>query len=145
MSLLIILICSAIYYLHVSVLFLLLTLATLLFCKVSVGVGSTEGGFQIKALFELHNRNNFGVIVSPFMHGTPMYVTAIAENHAGLTSVFRSGKALIIDHTPPVVSDIDVTVSVKTDNSTILLATWKARDDETEVQRCSCSIGEYIN
>ncbi|XP_052220285.1 uncharacterized protein LOC127837360 isoform X3 [Dreissena polymorpha] len=108
---------------------------------VSVGVGTTEGGFEIKPLFELHNRNNFGVIIAPFVHGAPIFITAIAKNHAGLTSVFYSGKALTIDHTPPTISDIAVAVSIITDTSTKLLTTWTAQDDESDVQYCSCLIG----
>ncbi|KAH3802480.1 hypothetical protein DPMN_156158 [Dreissena polymorpha] len=108
---------------------------------VSIGAGATEGGFQIKSLFELHNRNNYALITAPFVHGTPIYITVIAENHASLTSVFHSGKALIIDHTPPIVSDIGVAVSVITGNSATMLTTWQARDDESDVQYCSCRMG----
>ncbi|KAH3708873.1 uncharacterized protein LOC127857111 [Dreissena polymorpha] len=108
---------------------------------VSLGVGTTKGGFQIQSVSELLNRNNVEVIFAQFTHGTPVYVTAIAENHAGLTTVFHSDEATIIDHTAPLLYDIDVSVAVDRNNSISSDATWKVNDDESDVQFRRCSVG----
>ncbi|KAH3708866.1 hypothetical protein DPMN_068325 [Dreissena polymorpha] len=108
---------------------------------VSLGAGTTKGGFQIKRLHQIHNQNNVGVIFAPFAHGTSVYLTAIAENHAGLKTVFHSDPAIIIDHTAPILTDINVAVAVDRNNSVSLHGTWKVKDDESGVQFCKFSVG----
>ena len=115
----------------------------LLFRQVSLGAGTTKGGFQIKRLHQIHNQNNVGVIFAPFAHGTSVYLTAIAENHAGLKTVFHSDPAIIIDHTAPILTDINVAVAVDRNNSVSLHGTWKVKDDESGVQFCKFSVGLY--
>ena len=120
------------------------------FFQTLIGVGTTPRGQQLKPFYPVDTSTDvvLSVIAS---HGTPLYVTAIVENFAGLRSVFRS-KELIIDHTPPVVEDVLVETLLNASthqNATLgrnkttvrFNVTWNAIDDESGIQMCFLSIG----
>lgn len=88
-------------------------------------------------------------VLTDLPHGSRVYATAIATNHAGLTSVFYS-EPLVLDHTPPILTNMSVGVSTLkrasgTDKANVSLqATWYANDVESDVKYCYCKIGKNM-
>ncbi|XP_053390270.1 uncharacterized protein LOC128553173 [Mercenaria mercenaria] len=115
--------------------------------KVELGAGTTVDGFQIKSLSNYYHFNNKHLIYANAPHGTRVYVTAIAENNAGLRSLFHSGP-ITIDHTSSVVNNlvgrlqnVQVNISGFLEIRTIVQATWDVIDEESGMKQCYCSIG----
>ncbi|XP_052788827.1 uncharacterized protein LOC128223594 [Mya arenaria] len=75
--------------------------------KVQVGAGTTPGGFQIQPLTANHADVMSVIIKGHLVHAMKVYTTVIAENHAGLRSVFQSTEPIIIDHTSPIITDLE--------------------------------------
>ena len=71
-----------------------------------LGFGTTPYGYQLLTPYPIDGSNDEIVTLSA-SHGTPVYATAIAENFAGLQSVFISDK-IVIDHTAPVIENVVV-------------------------------------
>ena len=100
--------------------------------------------------------NGDSVISLDVSHGTPVYVTVMVENFAGLRSVFRSSK-LLTDHTAPLLDNVVVnTAFTRTENDTNttlfenealirLDVSWKVRDEESDIVMCLISVGKYLN
>ncbi|XP_053399195.1 uncharacterized protein LOC123556900 isoform X2 [Mercenaria mercenaria] len=115
--------------------------------KIELGAGTTVDGFQIKPLSNYFHLNNKHLIYTNAPHGTQVFVTAIAENKAGLRSLFHSGP-ITIDHTSPVVNNlvgrlqnVQVNISGLLGIHTIVQATWDVADKESGIKQCYCSIG----
>lgn len=113
--------------------------------QVEVGIGTTTGGFQIQPLTVFYKMISAIVVSFQAKHGNQVYVTAIAQNHAGMRSVFHSAP-IIVDHTPPEITNVDVDLLVA--NATeingvavVLTASWTI-EDESEVKFCTCDIGK---
>ncbi|XP_053381647.1 uncharacterized protein LOC123555884 isoform X2 [Mercenaria mercenaria] len=114
--------------------------------KVMVGVGTTQGGFQASPLTVLNSASG-DVIDVDVQHGAQIFVTVLAENHAGLRSVFKSNP-ITIDKTPPGISRIEgklidnhseMNQTVRTFN---LLAKWDVADQQSGLKYCLCGIGK---
>ena len=120
--------------------------------QIWLGAGTRPGGLQHKSFYQIDKLSDEYVSISA-SHGTPVYVTAIVENYAGLRATFYSQK-LMVDHTPPEVKDINVTIqsvhgSNKVHNASYddettvhLTATWNVSDPESGVKMCFTSVGE---
>ncbi|KAL4218457.1 hypothetical protein ACF0H5_023192 [Mactra antiquata] len=115
--------------------------------KVEIGAGTTPGGFQVQPLTTIHNAYINSIIKGHVPHGSTLHVTVVAENRAGLRSVFYS-KPLMVDLTPPVLHDVSVqqrinttTLENATDPVIILETDWITNDYESGVKYCFCQIG----
>ncbi|WAR31804.1 hypothetical protein MAR_034346 [Mya arenaria] len=115
---------------------------------VQIGAGTTPGGFQIQPLTAMHADIMIGIIKGHLLHAMKVYTTVIAENHAGLTSVFQSTEPIIIDHTSPLITDLEASATVVFVNNSGEIAsrvqvnaTWNVLDDESNIKHCICSIG----
>ncbi|KAL3857352.1 hypothetical protein ACJMK2_012028 [Sinanodonta woodiana] len=111
--------------------------------SVLVGAGTTKNGFQIQPLSPMPTENHIFLTVD-VRHATPVYITAMTWNHAGILSIFTSDP-IIIDHTAPVINNVTPSVKAKTENSSDgvdILVTWSAQDSESAVQFCYCGLGE---
>ena len=112
-------------------------------------MGHIPGGLQIKSFYRINRWEDEHVHILS-SHGTPLYVTAIVENHAGLQSTFHSN-GLIIDHTPPVIEEVEVSIHHIYRNTTFvgyvtggvvqLKASWKPVDNESHIKICYYFIG----
>ena len=97
-----------------------------------------------------------GILHVNVLHGTQVYITAIAENYAGLRSIFHS-KPIIIDHTAPTIENVTTKYDVivfnqEIDNETnivvnelLFTTTWSVEDKENGVKSCFCSIGIVLD
>ncbi|WAR31812.1 LOW QUALITY PROTEIN: hypothetical protein MAR_034354 [Mya arenaria] len=119
---------------------------------VQIGAGTTPGGFQIQPLTPIHVDIMSGIIKGHLGHAMKLYTTVIAENHAGLASVFQSTEPIIIDHTSPIITDVEALATVVYVNESgeiasrvQVIATWNALDDESNIKHCTCSIGMLPN
>ncbi|XP_053382169.1 uncharacterized protein LOC128549491 isoform X2 [Mercenaria mercenaria] len=115
--------------------------------KIELGAGTTVDGFQIKPLSTFYHKHNIHMIYTHVPHGTQVFVTAIAENKAGLRSVFHS-RSIIVDHTSPVfnhlvghIQNVQVNLSGVLEIQTIVQATWDVVDEESGIKQCYCSVG----
>jgi len=121
-----------------------------MYVQVQVGAGTTPGSFQIQRPTDIHAPLGLSLITGDLSHGTEMYITVIAENYAGLKRVFQSNFPVLIDHTPPTVRDLDVSVKVFNGNDTgnkelrqDVGITWTVTDRESGIKYCTCTIGKY--
>ncbi|WAR31807.1 hypothetical protein MAR_034349, partial [Mya arenaria] len=119
---------------------------------VQIGAGTTPGGFQIQPLSPIHVDIMSGIIKGHLVHAMKLYTTVIAENHAGLASVFQLTEPIIIDHTSPIITDVEAlaTVVYVNESGEIALrvqvnATWNVVDDESDIKHCTCCIGMFPN
>ncbi|XP_052790278.1 uncharacterized protein LOC128224473 isoform X2 [Mya arenaria] len=120
--------------------------------KVQIGAGTTPGGFQIQLLTAIHADIMSVIIKGHLVHAMKVYTTVIAENHAGLTSVFQSTEPIIIDHTSPLITDLEASATVVFVNNSGEIASrvqvnasWNVVDDESDIKHCTCSIGMLPN
>lgn len=63
------------------------------------------GGVQIQGFKGVGQRQHGSALGLTLHHGTPLYVTVVATNAAGLTTVAYSSP-LLVDMTPPVITDL---------------------------------------
>ncbi|WAR31824.1 hypothetical protein MAR_034366 [Mya arenaria] len=119
---------------------------------VQIGAGTTPGGLQIQPLTHIHVDIMSVVIKGHLVHAMKVYTTIIAENHAGLRSVFQSTEPIIIDHTSPIITDLEALATVvyvnesgEIDSRVQINATWNAQDDESDIIHCTCSVGMFPN
>ncbi|XP_053381950.1 uncharacterized protein LOC123539831 [Mercenaria mercenaria] len=112
--------------------------------SIEVGVGTVEGGFQVHPLTPVPLENHV-VIEHNSPHGTKLYVTAIARNHAGLWTAFGSNE-IVVDHTPPRIFNIKAkmklyqfenTTEERTAHVTI---SGNIQDKESGIKTCTCNI-----
>ncbi|KAJ8312798.1 hypothetical protein KUTeg_010171 [Tegillarca granosa] len=109
---------------------------------VFLGAGTTPNGFQIRSLSPLSLINHVTINVN-LPHGTPVYITAIIKNHAGLEKSFKSSK-IILDHTPPFVTNTKASIMYNTihnDKSATVNMQWKVVDEESNLKICLYSLG----
>ena len=110
------------------------------YLQLHIGLGTTPDGFQIKALSEVYRTSN-GVTRARVPHGTRVYTTLIAENHAGLRSVFHA-KPITIDHTAPVFYTVPtLTIEDAINESRSVLVNWDVEDIESGIKKCLCGLG----
>ena len=116
---------------------------------MKVGAGTTPGGYQIQSMKPVA-RGSGHLIHTTVPHGTQLWVTAVATNHAGLTTTF-SARPITVDHKGPVIDILDV-VAEQVDINTIdynvssrqyvVRANWTVADSESGVKSCYCSFGK---
>ena len=105
-------------------------------------MGTTPGGFQIKPLSEVYRISN-GVTRAHVPHGSRIYTTLIAENYAGLRSVFHA-KPITMDRTAPVFHTIPTANIEDATNATRSVSvTWGVADEESGIKKCLCGLGIY--
>jgi len=70
------------------------------------------------------------------------------ENHAGIVRVFQATSPIIVDHTPPNIDNVSVSVEVVREdvNGSIELqedvtVTWTSTEETSEINYCTCAIG----
>jgi hypothetical protein len=82
-------------------------------------------------------------------NGAKIFGTVLAENHAGLKSVFKSAP-ITMDKTPPLISQIQHklianSLKVSQSNTTFRLQVkWDVTDKESGVKYCLCRIGNIL-
>ncbi|KAK7496778.1 hypothetical protein BaRGS_00011987, partial [Batillaria attramentaria] len=108
-----------------------------------VGVGTTPGGLQVQTLTPVGHGGHALVNVQ-LQHGLPVYATVHVENYAGQWSRFIS-QPVTMDRTPPEVTDIILSLRYEgegqdTEATVWAEATWRAKDEESGVVSCSCSL-----
>jgi len=116
--------------------------------QVQVGAGTTPGSFQVQPLTDIHAPIGFTMIKGDLYHGSEVYVTVITENHAGIVRAFQATSPVIVDHTPPDVDRVAVSVEVMEVNITGYLelredvtVTWSATDETSGINYCTCALG----
>ena len=78
-----------------------------------------------------------------------MYVTVLAENGAGLRSLFYA-EPITMDKTAPVISKVNTVMNMgdnsnDTNSSSIPLVTsWRAIDTESGIKVCYCAAGNNL-
>ena len=115
--------------------------------QINFGVGTTATGFQLKAPYHIDPSTD-QIFTLSATHGTPVYGTAIVENFAGLTSVFRSRK-ILVDHTPPVFENISTNLimtktTLANETNVLLEVVWNVNDDESGIRLCYVSVGKLV-
>ncbi|XP_071092662.1 uncharacterized protein [Haliotis cracherodii] len=110
--------------------------------SVWLGAGTSKGGYQIRALSPTSVSNHEMILVEE-PHGSPVHVTVMAENNAGLRTIFTS-KPITIDHTPPDMSVPSGTLEYIVGSDTVsTLMTWEVQDVESGVHSCLCTYGTH--
>ena len=71
-----------------------------------------------------------------------MYATLIAENHAGLRSVFRAAPVTMDASAPEFVGTPWLLIEDVTNITQAALVTWEVDDAESGVAKCFCGIGK---
>ncbi|KAK3589130.1 hypothetical protein CHS0354_017096 [Potamilus streckersoni] len=109
--------------------------------SVLVGTGTTKYGFQIQPLLPMPSENHL-VLPLTVPHGSPVFVTAMTWNYAGLMSTFTSD-AITVDHTPPDIQNVTAKVEVENlSNTANIFVTWRADDLQSGIKMCYCGLGE---
>jgi len=108
----------------------------------------------VQPLEEIHAPIWFALIKVDLSHDSKVYVTVNTENHAGIVRAFQATSPVIVDHTPPDVDKVAVSVEVVEVNITGYLelrqditVTWSASDETSGINYCTCAIGmrNHIN
>ncbi|XP_069118470.1 uncharacterized protein [Argopecten irradians] len=107
--------------------------------SVELGVGTTVHGYQVQALEPVFT-GGYHAFPVKLPHRSPVHVTVVVENTAGLRSYFRSAP-LIIDHTPPTISDVLLQYRDVSDRQVVLHVTWTVEDKESQYVFCDVSCG----
>jgi len=118
--------------------------------QVQVGAGTTPGSFQVQPLTDIYAPIGFTLIKGDLYHGSEVYVTVITENHAGIVRAFQATTPVVVDHTPPEVDKVAVSVDVVEVNITgdlelreDITVTWSASDETSGINYCTCALGIY--
>ncbi|OWF42246.1 Hemicentin-1 [Mizuhopecten yessoensis] len=106
---------------------------------IELGVGTTAHGYQVRDLEPVLTGGYHSFPVN-LPHGTPIHATAVVENKAGLRSYFRSAP-LIIDHTPPSITDPQLQYSNEKDGRVLIIVTWQVEDKESQHVHCDVFCG----
>ncbi|XP_046356064.2 uncharacterized protein LOC124134978 [Haliotis rufescens] len=108
--------------------------------SVWLGAGTSKGGYQIRALSPTSVSNHEMILVEE-PHGSPVHVTVMAENNAGLRTIFTS-KPITIDHTPPEIRFASSSLEYTEGSNTVSIKmTWEVEDDESGIDWCLCTYG----
>ena len=113
--------------------------------SLKVGLGTTEGGVQIRPFTYLAHSGHFQ-FTEHVQHATMIYASVIAENHAGQWTRLVS-QPVVVDRTAPEVSEVEVTVRYEGEgqvNATLEVwadARWTAADGESDMASCICQLG----
>ncbi|XP_025085445.1 uncharacterized protein LOC112558907 isoform X2 [Pomacea canaliculata] len=105
-------------------------------------LGTVAGGVQIQGFKGVGQRQHGSALGLTLHHGTPLYVTVVASNAAGLTTVAYSSP-LLVDMTPPIITDLIDGTQEDVDFQTgfFIGASWRATDYESSVAYCQWAIG----
>ena len=77
--------------------------------NILIGAGTTKGGFQINNLTTVTSKHHTALAVDA-THGSPLYLTMVATNGAGIRQEFYS-EQITIDHTLPLITHSDVNLA----------------------------------
>ena len=84
-----------------------------------------------------------GVIQVNVPHDTVVYTSIIAENHAGLRSVFYA-ESIRVDATAPVfLNTPSLSIEGMLGASKDAHVDWEVADKESNIQLCHCAIGKH--
>lgn len=108
------------------------------------GLGTTKHGLQIKSLFPA-SYGTPNMIDFQAVHGSKVFLTVIAENHAGLSSTFTNN-TINIDKTPPSMHSLQVSLTEDNRSGEVydIFANWIAEDIESDIKLCFCRVGKCI-
>ncbi|XP_052760742.1 uncharacterized protein LOC128203377 [Mya arenaria] len=118
--------------------------------QVLLGVGTYPNSFQIVPLHQVHCVNIHLLNIDGVSHSTPLFVTAIVDNHAGLRSTFSS-IPIVVDRTGPVISLLEFNTISFLDTAangtveTTVNISWSAMDNESGLKSCYVGIGNTVN
>ncbi|XP_071088930.1 uncharacterized protein [Haliotis cracherodii] len=105
-------------------------------------IGTVPGGSQLQKYTNV-DRQTQGVISGlKLTHNSTVYITVMATNAAGLTSV-SNGQPIVVDLTPPKFSYISDGLGSDEDHQTssVVSVNWKVADEESSVDHCDWAIG----
>ena len=105
-----------------------------------VGIGTSPGGFQLLPLTDVGRSSAASLLLASVQHGVKVHAVVVAENNAGLTSVF-SVDPLTMDWSPPSVYQLQVVVQEMGKEEFVVSATWTATDEESQLQDCHWALG----
>ena len=114
--------------------------------SMQIGVGTTEGGLQVRPLTSV-GHSGLSQFTVHVQHGTSLFASVVAENHAAQWSRFVS-QPVVMDRTAPVVSDVKVAVryegegQVNVTSEVWVEAEWSVTDEESHVMSCTCGLGK---
>ena len=74
-------------------------------CFLCILTGTSPGGVQLQTFKSVGRRQHASLSGLALTHGVSLYVTVVARNAAGLTSVLYS-QPMTVDMTPPVIGDL---------------------------------------
>ncbi|XP_071082513.1 uncharacterized protein [Haliotis cracherodii] len=105
-------------------------------------VGLVEGGTQVQGFINV-GRNPQGTIsAQKLSHNSRLYVSVLATNAAGLTSMTRAGP-VTVDMTPPTIQQVNDGSGVDADflSPEDMAANWAVEDQESDSINCDIAIG----
>ncbi|XP_041351011.1 uncharacterized protein LOC121369994 [Gigantopelta aegis] len=105
-------------------------------------IGTVPGGTQVQDFQSVGERTHGFTSGLTLTHNTEIYITVVATNAAGLSSVSTSG-AIKVDMTPPVITDVNDGEDFDADfqKSSRLYVNYKVSDAESGVDYCEWAIG----
>ncbi|XP_041351012.1 uncharacterized protein LOC121369995 [Gigantopelta aegis] len=105
-------------------------------------IGTVPGGTQVQDFQSVGERTHGFTSGLTLTHNTEIYITVVATNAAGLSSVSISG-AIKVDMTPPVITDMNDGEGFDADFQTSprLYVSYKVSDAESGVNYCEWAIG----
>ena len=110
--------------------------------SIELGIGTNEHGFQLLAPQKVGIESS-STLFRALQHHMNVFAVAVVTNKAGLRSTFRS-EALLIDWTPPVITNLTSDMVDQGDGSYHVTAEWDVSDDETSVTGCYWHIGNGL-
>ncbi|PVD34771.1 hypothetical protein C0Q70_06048 [Pomacea canaliculata] len=102
-------------------------------------LGTVAGGVQIQGFKGVGQRQHGSALGLTLHHGTPLYVTVVASNAAGLTTVAYSSPLLCDTNQPTILFFTEEDVDFQT--GFFIGASWRATDYESSVAYCQWAIG----
>lgn len=101
-------------------------------------IGSTRGGTDVTGSWVRLITNitsiNFYRDDLPLTQGSQYYISVMAKNGAGLWSAVHKSNAVVVDLTPPVITQLNYGSAYLRSRNAITGITWAANDPETGIQ-----------
>ncbi|XP_046557193.1 uncharacterized protein LOC124266445 [Haliotis rubra] len=105
-------------------------------------IGRVPGGSQIQEYTDVGRKVQGDISGLKLTHNSSLYITVMAMNAAGLTTVSRA-QPIVVDLTPPLFSHISDGPGSDEDHQTssVVSVNWKVTDGESGVDHCDWAIG----
>ncbi|XP_046570862.1 uncharacterized protein LOC124279115 [Haliotis rubra] len=105
-------------------------------------VGLVEGGTQLQGFTNVGSNPQGTLSAKKLTHNSRLYVSVLATNAAGLTSLTRADP-LTVDMTPPTIQEVNDGSGVDTDflSPGDMAANWAVEDEESDSVSCDVAIG----